>query len=148
MRFFALLAFGIMVHVNAFMRLPPMQKSTNKLVLRQKSMRLNMIVVDQPDESERPVISVGEYFTPPQIDRTNLIVTLIGQGILTAFAFGSGILSKTNVLNNINFDLDSMQFAFTFGTLMLGKFTIFVSCRINVCVFNRSACFPPLLNFS
>ena len=123
MRILLLLAFGVMVHVDGFMHLPPTsQRSSNKLALRQKHVRLNMIVVDQPDETERPVISVGEYFTPPQIDRTNLIVTLIGQGILTGFAFGSGILSNTNVLNNVNFDYDSMKFAFTFGALMLGKF--------------------------
>ena len=117
---FALCCF--MLQSNAFMHQPSLARiSTKQLLCRKQSAYLKMIVVDQPEEAKRPIISVGEYFTPPQIDRTNLIVTLIGQGILTAFAFGSGALSGVNVLNNINFDFDSMNFAFTFGTLMLGN---------------------------
>ena len=119
--FFGLFA----LHLHAFMHHLPMNSrslSTAK-ELQKRSIRLNMIVVDQPEESKRPVISVGEYFTPPQIDRTNVIVTLVGQGILTAMAFGSGAISSTNVLQNINFDPESMKFAFTFGVLMLGRFS-------------------------
>lgn len=115
---FGLLAFNL----NAFIHLPSnLKKFGTTAALQKRSSQLKMIVVDQPDEAQRPVISVGEYFTPPQIDRTNLIVTLIGQGILTGIAFGSGAISNTNVLHNINFDYDSMKFACTFGALMLGK---------------------------
>jgi hypothetical protein len=92
-------------------------------VTHQKSC-LKMIVVDQ---EERPIITIGEYFTPPQIDRTNLIVTLLGQATLTTFAFlGSSFVNTLsgynliNILNNASFDYDTMKFALIFGTGMLG----------------------------
>lgn len=82
-----------------------------------------MVVVDQ---EERPKITIGEYFTPPQIDRTNLIVTLLGQATLTTFAFLGGSLVNTisgynliDILNNVSFDYDTMKFAAIFGTGML-----------------------------
>ena len=136
--------FGLFaLHLHAFMRHSPMNSkclSTAK-ELQKRSTHLNMIVVDQPDESKRPVISVGEYFTPPQIDRTNVIVTLVGQAFLTALAFGSGAISSTNVLHEVNFDPESMKFAFTFGVLMLGRFSGIIT--ENSLILNRisSKCF-------
>jgi len=46
--------------------------------------RLLKMVVQMPEEIEvqRPFISIAEFFTPPFIDKTNVLFTLFGQGLL------------------------------------------------------------------
>ena len=46
--------------------------------------RLLKMVVQMPEEVEvqRPFISIAEFFTPPFIDKTNVLFTLFGQGLL------------------------------------------------------------------
>ena len=80
------------------------------------------MVVEIEQEEKRPLITVGEYFTPPYIDRTNLRLVLTGQAILTGVAFLAGWIVHTDILKpELSFDFESMKFAFIFGAGMLSK---------------------------
>jgi hypothetical protein len=126
MLFFFLVIIATLSALNAFLHQPQCFHANTRSLQKNSHQRssLKMVVVDQ---EERPKISIGEYFTPPQIDRTNLIVTLLGQATLTTFAFLGGSFVNTlsgynliDVLNNASFDYDTMKFALIFGTGMLG----------------------------
>ena len=69
------------------------------------------------------MITVGEFFTPPYIDRTNVAILLTGQMLLTLLALGAGRLLNIDVINGssgvLSFDIDSMKQAAFVGSLLL-----------------------------
>jgi hypothetical protein len=84
------------------------------------------MVVEIEQEEKRPLVTVGEYFTPPYIDRANRNLLLTGQALMVGLAFFSGWLSKTDILQpGVSFDFESMKFAFLFGAGMIGEYRLF-----------------------
>jgi hypothetical protein len=81
MLFFLLLIIALSLTANGW----HVPSSLGKIAkVRSLKNELRMAVVDMPpegsaEEKKRPFISVQEYFTPLSIDRTNLMVVLIGQ---------------------------------------------------------------------
>ena len=69
------------------------------------------------------MITVGEFFTPPYIDRTNVAILLTGQMLLTLLALGAGRLLNIDVIYGsadvLSFDIDSMKQAAFIGSLLL-----------------------------
>lgn len=84
-----------------------------------------MVVEIEQEEKKRPLVTVGEYFTPPYIDRANRNLVLSGQALLFCLTFLAGWMTKTDILQpGLSFDVDSMKFAFIFGSALLGAYTL------------------------
>ena len=69
------------------------------------------------------MITVGEFFTPPYIDRTNVAILLTGQMLLTLLALGAGRILNIDVVFGssgvLSFDVESMKQAAFIGSILL-----------------------------
>lgn len=100
-----------------------LKAGVSRRVSRRVSRAPLAMVVEMPQDVEiqRPVITVGEFFSPPYVDKANVLFTLFGQGLLTIVALGLSELVGLELITpeKLSFDAPAMSYAAAVGALAL-----------------------------